>query len=100
MAEADRYYRSGDAGLSALDFRSALSIRAARLIYSRIGHRIARRGHDPIAPRAVVPTAHKLALAGRALFEAALELPRRWADPVAPVVPTIVTRFPDDIASL
>lgn len=64
---ADRYYASGDLGLSALPFRIALSVRAARLIYSAIGRELARRGHDVLARRAVVPLSRKLALVGRAL---------------------------------
>jgi 15-cis-phytoene synthase len=69
LALADRYYRSGDAGLSALGARSALGVRAARLIYSRIGAVLARRGFDPLSGRAVVSTARKLWLVARAAVE-------------------------------
>lgn len=69
IALADRYYRSGDEGLSALAPRSALSVRAARLIYSRIGAILARRAFDPLSGRAVVSTARKLWLVARAAVE-------------------------------
>lgn len=66
LAEADRLYRSGDDGLSALSLRSAWAIRSARLVYAEIGEVLARQGHDPMAGRAVVPTWRKLWLVLRA----------------------------------
>lgn len=74
LTVADELYRRGDHGLPALDLRSAVAIRAARLIYSAIGDRLAARGHDVGAGRAVVSTPRKLWLAGRALV---VELWRR-----------------------
>jgi phytoene synthase len=65
---ADHYYASGDAGLAALPFRIAVAVRAARLIYAAIGAELARRGHDVLDGRAVVPLWRKLALVWRALF--------------------------------
>lgn len=61
LALADRYYRSGDRGVSALPWRAALGVRSARRIYAAIGDRIARTGHDVTAGRAVVSPAMKLA---------------------------------------
>jgi phytoene synthase len=67
LSMADRLYQRGDRGLDALDGRAAVAIRAARLIYSAIGDRLARQGHDVGAPRAVVGMSRKLWLALRAL---------------------------------
>jgi phytoene synthase len=44
LREADRYYRSGDAGLWHLSFRSACAVSAARHVYSEIGSLLLRRG--------------------------------------------------------
>lgn len=44
LREADRYYRSGDAGLWHLSFRSACAVSAARQVYSEIGSLLLRRG--------------------------------------------------------
>jgi 15-cis-phytoene synthase len=82
LALADRYYASGDAGLSALPFRVALAVRAARLVYSAIGRELARRGYDVLAGRAVVPLWRKLVLVGLALaLEVAARVRARLAGP-------------------
>jgi 15-cis-phytoene synthase len=44
LREADRYYRSGDAGLWHLSFRSACAVSAARYVYSEIGSLLLRKG--------------------------------------------------------
>jgi len=72
LARAEDYYRSGDAGIAHLPARCALAVRAARLIYSRIGARIRADGCHPLATRAVVSTRRKLALVARAALEAGL----------------------------
>lgn len=77
LALADRYYRSGDRGVSALPWRAALAVRAARGVYAAIGGRIARQRHDVLAGRAVVPTHAKLAHVVRAAGAIALSAPRR-----------------------
>lgn len=79
LGEAEQYYRSGDRGLMALPWRCAFGVRAARLVYAAIGACIARRGHDVLAGRAVVPTWHKLLLVARAGLMSAGELPARAA---------------------
>jgi phytoene synthase len=68
---AERYYRSGDEGLSALPAASAAAVRAARLIYAEIGAVIARRQFDVCRGRAVVSPWRKLWLVLRALAEEA-----------------------------
>jgi phytoene synthase len=74
LAAADRHYRTADRGLVYLDPRSRVGVRAARLIYAAIGQQIARRGHDVLAPRAVVPRRRKLGLALRAAVHLGLGL--------------------------
>jgi 15-cis-phytoene synthase len=55
LAAADGLYRSGDAGLPYLAFRSRLAVASARRLYSAIGQRILASGADALAGRAVVP---------------------------------------------
>jgi phytoene synthase len=86
LDRADAYYRSGDAGLRELSPRCALAVRAARLVYSRIGSVLRARGCDPRCGRAVVGRGAKLALLARAALETLLSLPRALtaAPPQAP----------------
>lgn len=95
LSLADEYYRSGDRGLFALDFRSALAVRTARHVYSRIGRKIEARGCDPAEPRAFVPTLEKLWLVARAVAESALEMPRRAAMPFVRAPLNDLVRFHD-----
>jgi phytoene synthase len=99
LAIADRYYRSGDRGLRHLPWRCAFAVRAARHIYAAIGRRLARRGHDVTAGRAVVPTWRKLSLVGTAAAWAAtrapLRLVRRLRGAPRPRVPTTVLELTD-----
>jgi len=87
LALADRYYRSGDRGIRALPWRAALAVSAARRVYSAIGGRIARTGHDVLAGRAVVSGPAKLghvaAAVARLLVSSPLRLGARRA-----IVPT------------
>jgi phytoene synthase len=76
LALADRYYASGDRGLAHLEWRAAMAVRTARLVYAEIGGELRRRGHDVRAGRAVVPRRRKLRLALRALGRAAAERQR------------------------
>lgn len=83
LSLADRYYASGDEGLSYLPARTRLAIRVASRTYRAIGDELARRDHDALAGRAVVPAHRKswqvllavrdhLRSAGRAHHDAAL----------------------------
>ena len=65
LAEADRLYAAGTRGIGALPLACRPGIGAARLLYAAIGDEVARRGHDSVASRAVVPTRTKLALLRR-----------------------------------
>ena len=78
LALADRYYASGDTGLSFLPWRSALAIRTARRVYSAIGTELARVGYDVRAGRVVVSGVRKLLLLGGSLLAALAEFPARW----------------------
>ncbi|HEY6035742.1 MAG TPA: phytoene/squalene synthase family protein, partial [Kofleriaceae bacterium] len=71
LALADRYYASADSGMTALPWRAALAVRAARNVYAAIGARITTS-----LDRAVVPGATKLALVARALGRTTLAAPR------------------------
>jgi len=60
--EADRYYRSGDAGLWHLSFRSACAVSAARHVYSEIGSLLVKRGERAWDRRTYVTGARKFGL--------------------------------------
>ena len=77
LALADRYYASGDRGLAYLDWRAALGVRTARLVYAAIGNEIAARGHDILAGRAVVSGKRKARLTAHAAVRTLGEAPRR-----------------------
>ncbi|MBE7220333.1 MAG: phytoene/squalene synthase family protein, partial [Caulobacteraceae bacterium] len=66
LAEASRLYRAGAAGIAALPLACRPGIRAAGLLYAEIGREVARRGHDSVSARAVVPRTRKLTLLARA----------------------------------
>ena len=100
LGDADRFYRSGDAGLAALPWRAAIGVRAARLVYAAIGGELARRGHDVLAGRAVVSGGRKLALAARAIGASLLVAPRRLVRPFRPAPLPGALRFPDDVLPL
>jgi phytoene synthase len=97
LLQADRFYRSGDVGMRMLSWRCALAVRTARLVYSRIGHHIARHEYDVFAGRAYVPLASKLMLVLRAALRApadlSADLGRRFSS--TPLVN--VVRFPTDV---
>ncbi|HTE50135.1 MAG TPA: phytoene/squalene synthase family protein [Kofleriaceae bacterium] len=100
LALADRYYRSADLGMAALPWRASLAIRTARLVYAAIGDRIAARGFDVGAGRAVVPGATKLVLVGRAAAAAVRELPARAAWPAGARIPDRHVHFGPDVLCL
>jgi 15-cis-phytoene synthase len=70
LAEADRLYARGEAGIAALPADCRPAIRAAGLIYAEIGRAVAANGHDAVSRRARVGTGRKLALLARALVPA------------------------------
>ena len=100
LARADRFYRSGDAGIPALSWRAAFAVRAARRIYSAIGARITQPDYDAFTMRAVVPGARKWVLVVQAALATLAELPQRWFGPHTRAQLVSVSRFPDDILPL
>jgi phytoene synthase len=100
LREAERFYRSGDAGLRALPFRAAFSVRAARLIYAAIGKRILRSEYDAYSMRAVVPRAQKYQLLLKACLISVWELPWRILRARRQAPLETVLRFPDDVLPL
>jgi phytoene synthase len=96
LSYAESYYRSGDAGLGYLSARCGFSIRAARLVYSEIGHVLRAQHCDPFAPRAVVSRRRKLQLLGQAALNTALRLPESALAP-RPDVPVRQITEPESI---
>jgi phytoene synthase len=98
LALAGRYYESSDAGLEYLSLRSAVSVNAARRIYSAIGNKIAGQGHDPRAPRAIVPNLEKLLFCAAAFGFTVARQVRSLGSPFASVPLDTVTYGPELIA--
>ncbi|HMP73901.1 MAG TPA: phytoene/squalene synthase family protein [Kiritimatiellia bacterium] len=59
LERADRFYGSADRGIPMLSARAGWGVRTARLVYSRIGSVVARKGYDVFAGRAYVTGAMK-----------------------------------------
>lgn len=97
LEEANGFYRSGDAGLADLPFRSRLAVATARRVYAGIGERLLRQGADVSAGRVIVPPHRKLWCVARAALDAArASLP--GAAPRRPAaVPEHVVRFPEHV---
>jgi len=63
LSEAHALYLRADEGIAHLPRDCRIAIRAARLVYSEIGRRVAAVGFDAITRRAIVPKWRKIALA-------------------------------------
>lgn len=74
---ADRYYRSGEAGLAHLPLGARCSILVAARVYRAIGTSLRRRSHAYWLGRAVVPRRTKSVVTLHALLSVPL-LPRFW----------------------
>jgi len=74
---ADRYYRSGEAGLAHLPFGARCSILVAARVYRAIGTRLRANGNAYWLGRTVVPQRTKNLVTLRALLSTPL-LPRFW----------------------
>ena len=99
LAIAERFYRSGDAGLWALPWRSSVSIRTARSVYSAIGGRVRAQGCDPLAGRAYVPLSAKLVLMAGSLTRALVDVPSRIGSGPSRT-PSRTLIYPDDVLPL
>lgn len=93
LAEAEKYYRSGDEGLRYLSFRSASAVAAARQVYAEIGSLILKRGARAWDRRGYVPTGRKLWVIGRGLFRLLGSLPSRMRRRWLPAQITSVWRY-------
>lgn len=83
LTEASALYARADAGIGRLPADCRWSIATARRVYAAIGSHVARGGFDSVSRRAVVPTGHKLRLAGGAGL--GLALPSRRAEFAPPL---------------
>jgi phytoene synthase len=81
LGEAERYYRSGDAGLWHLSFRSACAVAAARQVYAEIGHLLLRRGARAWDQRTYVTGARKVLVVLQGVVRLLRWLPARWRQP-------------------
>lgn len=67
LAAADWHYAQADVGVTRLPAACRPSIAAARMLYAEIGREVARRDHDSVSARAVVPARRKLWLLARTM---------------------------------
>jgi phytoene synthase len=81
LGAAERYYRSGDAGLWHLSFRSACAVAAARHVYSEIGSLLIRKGPRAWDERTYVTGARKIWVVARAIGTLMRSLPARLVKP-------------------
>jgi len=97
LALADVYYESADVGMRSLGWREALSVRAARLIYSEIGSVIRRNDCDVFRGRVYVSRQRKYILGLKALSFALLEMPYRTLNRFSRASLTRPLCFPNDV---
>lgn len=81
LAEADRYYRSGDAGFWHLSLRSACAVSAARHVYAEIGNLLRKRGERAWDQRTYVTGARKIYVIARGVTSLIGSLPARMNQP-------------------
>ena len=81
LQEAARFYRSGDAGVWHLSFRSACAVAAARHVYAEIGSLISHKGDSAWDQRTYVTGPRKFWVILRGLLEVIASLPSRVMRP-------------------
>jgi 15-cis-phytoene synthase len=84
LREAERYYRSGDAGLWYLSFRSACAVSAARHVYCEIGSLLLKRGARAWDRRTYVTGTRKLWVVLRGVLSLIRSAPARIFKPWTP----------------
>jgi 15-cis-phytoene synthase len=84
LGESERYYRSGDAGLWHLSFRSACAVAAARNVYSEIGALLMKKGSRAWDERTYVTGARKFAVVLRGILSLLRSMPARLSKPWSP----------------
>ena len=93
LREADRYYRSGDAGLWHLSFRSACAVSAARQVYSEIGSLLLRKGARAWDQRTYVTGSLKLWVVMRGALSLLRSVPGRLSRPWSAAPLRIVWKY-------
>jgi 15-cis-phytoene synthase len=93
LREADRYYRSGDAGLWYLSFRSACAVSAARQVYSEIGSLLLRKGARAWDQRIYVTGSLKLCVVIQGVLSLLRSVPGRLSRPWFPAPLRIVWKY-------
>jgi 15-cis-phytoene synthase len=93
LREADCYYRSGDAGLWYLSFRSACAVSAARQVYSEIGSLLLRKGARAWDQRIYVTGSLKLWVVIRGVLSLLRSVPGRLSRPWFPAPLRIVWKY-------
>lgn len=84
LREADHYYRSGDAGLWHLSFRSACAVSVARHVYSGIGNLLLRKGPRAWDQRTYVAGSRKILMVARGMGHLLRSVPARVIKPWSP----------------
>ena len=82
LASADKYYESGECGLSYLPFRARLSILVAARVYREIGKELEKQDYEYWHRRIIVRTPRKLLVTLTAVLSAVTSL-RFWRHPAA-----------------
>lgn len=93
LREADRYYRSGDAGLWHLSFRSACAVAAARHVYAEIGSLLLRKGVRAWDQRTYVTGPLKIWVVGRGVVSLIRSVPGRLWRPWSPAPLRMVWKY-------
>jgi len=93
LREADRYYRSGDAGLWHLSFRSACAVSAARQVYSEIGSLLLRKGARAWDQRTFVTGALKVWVVMPGVLSLLRSVPERLSRPWSPALLRMVWKY-------
>ena len=93
LRKADRYYRSGDAGLWYLSFRSACAVSASRQVYSEIGSLLLRKGARAWDQRTYVTRSLKLWVVIRGVLSLLRSVPGRLSRPWFPAPLRIVWKY-------
>ncbi|MGE5302483.1 MAG: phytoene/squalene synthase family protein [Alphaproteobacteria bacterium] len=93
LREADRYYRSGDAGLWHLSFRSGCAVAAARQVYSGIGDLLLRKGPRAWDQRTYLTGSRKILMIARGLAYLLGSVPARIMKPWSPAPIRRVWRY-------
>jgi 15-cis-phytoene synthase len=93
LREADLYYRSGDAGLWHLSFRSACAVSAARQVYSEIGYLLRKKNARAWDQRTYVTGLRKIWAVTRGIVALMRSIPARLSQPWSPAPIRIVWNY-------